>query len=219
MLIAFEGIDGSGKGTQASRLCERIRSNGKSCEIIAFPQYKQNSFGQVIGRFLDGEFGTLDKVHPQLAAALYAADRYETRQRIQANIDANDVVIFDRYTASNIAHQAAKLQGEKRQQLIDWIIEVESNVFDLPKLDLNILLEIPAEIAQQLVRKKAARDYTDQATDLHESDVNYLQSVRELYQTLADGDEWQTVAITTEGGLRSINEIADEVWNIVESRI
>lgn len=216
MLIAFEGIDGSGKGTQAARLCQRVRESGRSCEIIAFPQYEQNSFGQAIGRFLNGEFGAINKVHPLLAAALYAADRYETRQRMLSLIDQNDVVIFDRYSASNIAHQAGKLQGAARQELRDWITKVERDVFELPRLDLNILLDVPAETAQELVLKKKPRGYTDRATDLHESDLEYLRTVRSLYLDLAREADWQTVAVTNDSGLRSVDEIAAEIWSIVE---
>lgn len=219
MLIAFEGIDGSGKGTQAAGLCERIQAAGKTCSIIAFPQYQQNYFGRVIGRYLNGEFGALDEVHPQLAAALYAADRYETRQRMLTEIAQHDVVIFDRYSASNIAHQAAKLTGDSRAELQEWITEVERDVFELPKLDLNILLDVPAEIAQKLVLKKKPRDYTDQAKDMHESDLEYLQSVRALYQELAQDQAWQAVSVATEQGLRTIDQIADEIWSIVEPRL
>jgi dTMP kinase len=219
VLIAFEGIDGSGKGTQASRLCDRLRESGKTCEIIAFPQYTQNFFGKAIGRFLDGEFGTIDKVHPLLAAALYAGDRFETRKQMLGHIAATDVVLFDRYTASNVAHQAAKLTGKDRQELIEWISCVESEVFDLPQLDLNILLDVPAEIAQELVLKKKPRDYTDQATDMHESDLDYLRAVRSLYQSLASCDAWRTVQVANAGELRSISEIADEIWSIVQPRL
>jgi dTMP kinase len=216
VLVAFEGIDGSGKGTQAARLCERIQQSGKTATIIAFPQYQPNLFGQAIGRFLNGEFGAIDEVHPLLAAALYAADRYETRKKIVADIDAHDVVIFDRYSASNIAHQAAKLDGEEREELRAWITKVERDVFELPQLDLTILLDIPAEKAQELVLKKKPRDYTDQAADMHESDLEYLRTVRSTYQELAQSEHWQAVPVTNETGLRTIEQISEEIWKIVE---
>src|SRR3712207_3314277 len=108
MLIAIEGIDGSGKGTQARLLRERCRAAGLSAALISFPRYAETRFGRAVGKFLNGRFGTLDQVSPFLAALLYAGDRFESRTLLRESLFANDVVVLNRYVASNVAHQGSK---------------------------------------------------------------------------------------------------------------
>jgi thymidylate kinase len=99
VLIAIEGIDGSGKGTQAKRLHQRMLDAGRTSELISFPRYSETHFGRTIGRFLNGEFGSLDQVDPHLAATLYAADRFESIEMLASLLETKDVVVADRYVA------------------------------------------------------------------------------------------------------------------------
>ena len=124
-LIAIEGIDGSGKGTQASRLTVALQARGLRTAMLQFPRYAATNFGTAIGDFLNGRFGSLDQVHPQLAAVLYAGDRFESKQLLLSLISENDVVVLDRYVGSNLAHQAAKLDGDERKRLTQWIEQIE----------------------------------------------------------------------------------------------
>ncbi len=213
MLIALEGIDGSGKGTQANRLCERLKTEGKTVELLSFPRYEATVFGKAIGDFLNGRFGTLSEVHPQLASLLYAGDRFESREVLTQAIAKNDVVVLDRYVASNIAHQGAKREGEQRKELIAWVESVEFEIFNLPKPDLVILLDLPANTAQQLIAKKSARNYTDKPADLQEADGGYLAKVRAVYRELAETTPgWQIVNCLQSDSLRTIEEIGEEVF-------
>ena len=212
MLIAIEGIDGSGKGTQARRLCEWLPTQGKSTALVSFPRYSETHFGATIGRFLNGEFGQLDQVDPLLAATLYAADRFESKGHLQELLADNDVVVADRYVASNMAHQGAKKNGEERTQLLEWIARTEFGVFDLPRAHLVIHLDLPAETAQELIARKSKRDYTDKAADLQEADREYLASVRQSYLDLAAADDsWQTVSLLDGDRLKSIEEVGEEI--------
>ena len=216
MLIAIEGIDGSGKGTQAKLLHERLLEVGVRSELISFPRYSQTHFGQTIGRFLNGEFGQLDQVDPHLAATLYAADRFESLGMLTDLLATRDVVVSDRYVPSNIAHQGAKRTGEARQQLADWISKVEYGVFGLPQADLVIHLDLPAETAQELIARKSKRDYTDKAADLQEADRDYLSAVRQAYLDLATTEpNWQTIPLLDGDRLRTIEEIADDIYTRV----
>ena len=156
-LIAIEGIDGSGKGTQAARLREALAARGLKAALISFPRYQETFFGGRIGDFLNGRFGSLEEVHPFLAATLFAGDRLESRRMLLDALAANDVVVLDRYVASNIAHQAGKRDGAERQELTEWILKVEFEVNQLPKPDLAIVLDLPATRAQELIAKKIAR--------------------------------------------------------------
>ncbi|MCA9015064.1 MAG: dTMP kinase [Planctomycetaceae bacterium] len=214
LLIAIEGIDGSGKGTQASRLHARCEAEGITSSLIGFPRYDQTLFGKSIGDFLNGRFGALDEVHPFLAALLYAGDRFESRDHIFKMMEANQVVIFDRYISSNIAHQGAKLSGDERAEFIQWIEKIEYEIYSMPQLDLTILLDLPADHAQKLVAEKQARSYTDKVADLQEADQSYLANVRQVYLQLADqNQQWQKIESLQAGELRSIEEIGNEIWS------
>ena len=218
-LIAIEGIDGSGKGTQAQRLYERFSASGTRSALLSFPRYSETLFGKAIGDFLNGRFGTLDEVSPFLASLLYAGDRFESRDFLLETLNENEVVILDRYTASNIAHQGSKLEGEERRELVDWIRRIEYEIYQLPRPDLVVLLDLPVVEAQQLIATKQARSYTDKAADLQETDTSYLEGVRNVYLELAEEESnWCKIDCWQRNAIRSIEEISEEIWNEVNSR-
>jgi len=219
-LIAMEGIDGSGKGTQAGRLHERLVKSGCRAALISFPRYDATLFGKAVGDFLNGRFGTLEQVDPFLVSLLYAGDRYESRGMLLEAIAANDVVVLDRYVPSNIAHQASKLDAARRDELSGWIEQIEYEIYRLPRPDLVLLLDLPASEAQQLIAMKQARTYTDKKADLQETDADYLERVREVYTQLAAADEtgWYRIDCSKGEKIRSIEEIGDEIWNVVATR-
>lgn len=220
VLIAIEGIDGSGKGTQAARLKDTLLSDGLRVALLSFPRYQQTRFGRAIGEFLNGRFGSLDEVHPQLASLLFAGDRFESKPVLEAALREHDVVVCDRYIASNMAHQAAKLDEPERTELIRWIAQIEAEVYALPRPDLTLLLDVPARTAQQLIARKAARDYTDKPADLQEADADYLQRVRGVYLDLAEQDDtWCRINGLAGETIRPIDEIAAELARIVRGSL
>jgi dTMP kinase len=219
-LIALEGIDGAGKGTQARRLLERLNAAGTKTELISFPRYNDTRFGRMIGEFLNGRFGSLDAVSPFLVSLLFAGDRFESRELIADALARNEVVLCDRYVASNIAHQGAKAKPTEREELRRWIETVEFELYGLPRPDLVLLLDLPADAAQQLIEKKSPRDYTDKKADLQEADGSYLAGVRDVYRELADDDDaWHIIHCIADGDLRTIDDIGDEVWNVVQHKV
>ncbi len=220
LLVAIEGIDGSGKGTQSALLCEHLRGRGKSVTLLSFPRYEQTRFGAAIGEFLNGRFGGLDSVHPQLASLLFAGDRFESKDVILKAAHDHDVVVFDRYVASNIAHQAAKLDDPDRSELTRWIESIEYDVYKLPRPDVTVLLDLPAGAAQQLIATKAARSYTDKAADLQEADADYLERVRQVYLSLAaQNPHWNRIDCMADNAIRSPENIAGELQRFVVERI
>ena len=212
-LIAIEGIDGSGKGTQAKRLVDALRDRGCTASLLGFPRYSETFFGARIGEFLNGRLGALDEVDPFLVSLLFAGDRFESRDLLAAALEQSDFVVLDRYVASNIAHQAAKRQGAQRDQLAAWIEHLEFTIYGLPRPDRVILFDLPAAIAQQLIAQKSRRSYTDSVADLQEADTNYQKAVRELYLSLCARDsQWRRIAVTNEQNeLRPLAEITDDV--------
>ena len=220
LLLAIEGIDGSGKGTQAALLADAARAAGYSVASFSFPRYDGNPFSLAIGDYLNGELGGLDEVHPQLAALLYACDRLHARPELVAALADVDLVVCDRYVASNLAHQGAKLEGEARERVIEWLLQVEYGEFALPRPDLVVLFDAPAALARELVARKGAREYTTLEADILESDTEGAGASREVYLALAQRDGWRVVTTAGEdGGARDVGEIAAEVWAAVEPEL
>ncbi len=182
MLIAIEGIDGSGKGTQARQLHDRLMAEGTSAALLSFPRYSETVFGGLIGDYLNGRFGTLEQVHPLLASLLFSGDRFESLAVLRNACERHEVVILDRYVASNIAHQGSRTTAEEQPRLMELIDRIEHEVFRLPRADLTVLLDIPVETAVDLIARKKPREYTDQTADLHEANVSYLEGEKiDLY--------------------------------------
>lgn len=220
LLLDFEGIDGSGKGTQAQRLHARLIASRLRCALISFPRYSQTLFGRAVGDFLNGRFGSLDQVHPFLVSLLFAGDRFESKGLLCDALRQHDVVVLDRYVPSNIAHQAAKLHGAERTELIRQILEIEHSIYGLPKADLVLHLDLPVSQAQALVARKAQRDYTQHAADIQEADAGYLAHVAEVYQALAQSEpDWCRIECCPAGRLLSVDEVHDLVWSTVAPRL
>jgi dTMP kinase len=198
-------------------LQQRLQLRGRRTGLISFPRYGETLFAKAIGDYLNGRFGRLNEVNPFLVSLLFAGDRFESKRKIETAIVNDDVLILDRYVASNVAHQAAKLEGATRDELVNWVNRIEYDIFEMPRPDLVILLDLPVNVAQLLISRKDPRGYTDQPADLQEADADYLERVRHVYQTLASRDErWRTVACCKEDRLRSVEEVSEEIWRIVD---
>lgn len=220
LLVDFEGIDGSGKGTQARRLCERLTAERISCALISFPRYGETLFGRAVGEFLNGRFGALDQVHPFLVSLLFAGDRFESRGLLEQAMENNQVVVLDRYVPSNIAHQASKASPAEQSELVARILKLEHELYGLPRADLVLLLDLPVERAQELIALKSPRDYTDRAADIQEADTRYLAGVREVYHALARSEPgWRRIDCTAGDRLLSIDEVHAAIWNAVAPRL
>ncbi|MDA1211635.1 MAG: dTMP kinase [Planctomycetota bacterium] len=213
-LIVIEGIDGSGKGTQAARLVKRLEHHNRRVQLLSFPRYTDTFFGEAIGRFLNGQFGDLQNVHPALVSLLYAGDRFESRSVIETAQSAAEVIVCDRYVPSNLAHQGGRLQGAERLELIRWIEQLEYDLY------LVVLFDLPVSLAQELISRKSKRSYTDRAADIQEADTQYLSQVRETYHTLAraNPETWSMISCHHENDIRPLDEIEQDVWTLVRER-
>ena len=221
MLIAIEGIDGSGKGTQTALLSKRARGAGLHVETFSFPQYGTNPFAACVAQYLNGVFGPALSVPAHFSALLYAGDRFCAREQLLAAAGASDLVICDRYTDSNLAHQAAKLPPHDRASFIAWIESIEYGSYRLPRPDLTVLLDMPLPLARELVRLKASRTYTSRTADIHEADAGYLEACAEVYSYLAGrpGAPWVVIGCAIDGQVRSEESIAEELWGAISPRL
>ena len=211
-LVAIEGADGAGKATTARTLAEAVAASGRSATVIAFPQYGNTVGGVTIGRFLAGELPV--PVTPQAAAVLYALDRFEWRGAIIEAADTHDVVIFDRYIASNMAYQGAKLPEDEALGIMEWILALETGQFGLPSPTLSIYLDTPWEMARAMILQKAQRSYTDRSFDEHEADAALQLRVRNNYEAMAAAGllgPWRVVRASSGGAMRPPAEIAAEI--------
>jgi len=220
MIIAIEGIDGSGKNTQAKILAQRLSLHGKPVKLMGFPCYSDTFFGKEIGNYLNGEFGGINEISPKLASMLYAGDRFEKKAEIDEALNNDIIIIIDRYVSSNIAHQSAKVYNEQRIELQKWIELLEYEVYLLPKPDINILLNLDASTSSQLVSMKKVREYTNKKHDLHEENSEYLSEVANVYRSLSENnDTWKVIDCMDEGVLKSIDVISEEIYTTIAQYI
>lgn len=193
MLIVLEGLDGAGKSTQVKKFRKYLEEVCSRLEYIHFPRYDSPVYGGLIGKFLRGGFGSIESVHPQLVALLFAEDRHNAGAQIKQTLAEGGTVLLDRYVYSNIAYQCAKLSSElEAEELRDWINETEYGPFELPRPDLNIFLDVPIGFVEKSLKANRSgddRDYLEGQQDIHEADIAFQKRVREMYRRQAELDE------------------------------
>jgi dTMP kinase len=190
LLIAFEGLDQSGKQTQAERLRDRLTSAGRTVQMLSFPDYA-TPIGAEIGRALHGE----REYAPDVMQLLYVANRYEWKPAIMSARDAGTIVVCDRYLASSVAY------GESQGLDAAWLYAMQQY---LPQPDLTFLLDIAPDVSAQ-------RKTTDR--DRYERDLALLGRVRSSYLRQAT-DGW----VRLDAG-RDRDEVAADVYAAVSARL
>ena len=215
-LIVLEGGDGSGKATQTKLLVDALKARKLSVETLSFPRYSNSFYGKLVGRFLSGEFGSLDAVSPYLAAIPYSLDRLDARDQINRWLEEGKIVVIDRYVPSSLAHQGAKEVPEKRGELIQWLEEMEYDENKLPRPDVVIYLHVATSISRELVKKKAiVREYRHDL-DIAERHKDHLEKAEEVFLKLSDEKGWKKIECMKDGTLRYIEDIHAELLQIVE---
>lgn len=194
MLIVLEGLDGAGKSTQVKLLKEYIQSKGKQLRYLHFPRFDAPVYGDLIAKFLRGDFGAINQVHPQLVALLFAEDRRDAAALIREWLGNGDVVLLDRYVYSNIAYQCSKIKDKTESNaLSEWIFNLEYNIYNIPRPDVNLFLDVPISFVDKKLKENREgddREYLKGKSDIHEADIQFQIDVRELYleQTVLDKD-------------------------------
>ncbi|MCR5857566.1 hypothetical protein [Mesorhizobium sp. J428] len=218
MIIAIEGIDGAGKNTVANQLKAVLIERGLSADVIEFPQVENTYGGRALGDFLAGRHRTPDDV--KVIAALYAIDRLEYLDIIRSRANEHDVLIFDRYIASNLAFQAAKTVESQRYSLMNWIVDLETKTFGMPAPNLNVLLRTHIDQAKQNVSEKALRNYTKESFDIHEQDKTLQSRAQYMYNVIVDKDilgPWLIIDTTSDaGGRKSPQQMARQIADHVK---
>lgn len=192
MLVVLEGLDGAGKSTQVKKLRQYLEEVFESLEYIHFPRYDAPVYGELIGRFLRGDFGSNETVHPQLVALLFAEDRHGAAPEMKRTLRNGGTILLDRYVYSNIAYQCAKLRSAEEAELLrEWIFNTEYGQFDLPVPDLNIFLDVPIGFVESKLKSQrggADREYLEGGQDIHEADIQFQIKVRDIYRRQCELD-------------------------------
>ena len=214
MLIVIEGLDGSGKGTQAKLLAGKLNGQGKRVEKVSFPDYPSQS-SALIKMYLAGEFGKHpDDVNAYAASSFYAVDRYASYKKNWEEIYKTGIVIADRYTTSNAIHQCSKLHQNQWDEFLSWLFDFEYNKLSIPKPDVVIYLRVDPEVSQRLLEKRY--DGNIEKKDIHEKDKEYLHRCQKAADYCAKRLGWMTIECIENGKMRSIESIADEIQQTVQ---
>lgn len=222
-LIALEGIDGSGKGTQCPLLVNHLIAMGFTVASFRFPRYG-NPSADYVERYLRGEYGPPTELDPKIASFFYAHDRRCAVPEITAALQAGHVVVCDRYVGSNLAHQGGKLAGcgerqrEIRHEFFRWLEEFEYGFYGIPRPDVSPTLFIPPKKSEQLVLQKDAREHLHgEELDGHEKDAGHLSATDITYRELTSYFPEKYVPVECFDGERhrTPEEIHELVWEVV----
>ncbi len=214
-LIVIEGVDGAGKGTQTEILVKKLEQEGKKVRKMSFPRY-DTFFGKEVKAYLRGEFGTLEQIHPKLAALFFELDRLEATKEIKKHIKEGYYVICDRYFISNHAHQGSKFKDrEKRKDFINWLLELELEHLKLAKEDYVIFLDLPTQNTAEAVASRGRE------MDIHEKDKAYLEETRKAYVELcAERKNCFVInCMKNSSERKTIDEVAADVWRVFSEKI
>ncbi|MCT1354000.1 MULTISPECIES: dTMP kinase [unclassified Gordonia (in: high G+C Gram-positive bacteria)] len=188
-LIAVEGLDGAGKNTLVTGLIDRWSAAGLRVATFTFPRYGRSATADIAAEALHGSHGDLrDSVYAM--ALLFALDRAGAVEDIHAATEAHDIVILDRYVASNAAYNAARLEQGAGGEMVRWVVDLEFGRFDMPVPDRHVLLGVSPEVAMQRAASRADQDAA-RARDAYERDDALQRRVDAVYRELAE-DAWMS---------------------------
>ena len=212
-LIVIEGLDGSGKATQAKLLAEKMAAAGVKVKQISFPNYDSDS-SALVKMYLNGEFGAnAYDVNAYAASSFYAVDRYASFMKDWKTDYESGVVIADRYTTSNAIHQCAKLPGEQWDEYLEWLFDYEYRMLGIPKPDSVIYLRADPQVSQELMKNRYQGH--EEKKDIHERNIEYLKRCQKAADYCADKLGWQVIECCENNEMRSVKSIASDVQTLI----
>ena len=212
-LIVIEGLDGSGKETQAAILTEALKKMGLKVRKVSFPDYASES-SALVKMYLSGEFGVNpDDVNAYAASSFYAVDRYASFKRNWEKDFQAGVIISDRYTTSNAIHQCSKLDRSQWDDYLKWLFDYEYQLLRIPEPSAVIYLHVDLPVSQQLMQNR----YKGQnKQDIHERDMEYLERCQQTAAYCLERLGWKFIECTENGKMRSIDDIHMEIMSLVK---
>lgn len=218
--LVIEGTDGSGKDTQVRLLIDKLNDMKIPHRMVHFPRYTDNPYGELVRRYLKGEFGGVYDVHTYLASLPYVGDRWLAKDEIEGWIDNGYLVVANRYMASNKAHQGSKLKGKPRKEYIRWLDHLEYEVNKIPKPDLTILLYVTPKTGNKNIGKRGnVVDLGGQKKDIHESNIKYQVDTAKVYLQLAQAEKnWVVLNCLENRRMRSPQQIHEEIMQVLKEK-
>jgi dTMP kinase len=220
LIIIESGSDASGKATQTKKLYERLLSQGYNIKKVEYPNYNSNS-SALVKMYLNGDFGkNAQDVDPYIASTFYAADRYASfKTEWEEFYNEGGIIIADRYTTSNMVHQASKMDVADRDKYLDWLVDYEFNLYKIPQPDCVIFLDVPIDFSTKLMENRKNKFSGKSEKDIHESNIDYLTKSYNNSLYIADKFNWEKINCVKENELRSIDSIHEEIYNIVKEKL
>ena len=216
-LITIEAGDGSGKATQTKALYDRLLAEGYQVLKVEYPDYQSES-SALVRMYLGGEFGQqAENVSAYGASAFFAVDRYASYLlKWRQAYESGWIILADRYTTSNMVHQAVKLKDSaEREEFLSWLWDFEFGRLQLPVPDRVVYLDMPPEISDRLINSRAAKDSSRQK-DIHEKDTSYLHHCHRAYNEVAEKYGWVKISCAQQGNLRTVQDIHEDVYQAVK---
>ena len=217
-LIIFEGLDGSGKGTQTDLLCQALRAKGEEPMQITFPDYESDS-SALVKMYLSGQFGQKpDDVNAYASSTFYAVDRYASyKTRWGDFYRRGGLVVSDRYTTSNAVHQCSKLPPMHWDGFLEWLFDFEYKKMGIPAPDAVVYLSVEVEVSQRLIAERYHGDTNKM--DIQEKDIEYLARSRAAAEYCARKLGWERIVCTKEENGQRVMRSADEIHAEVMDRL
>lgn len=220
LIIIESGSDASGKETQTRKLFEKLTLEGVNIKKVEYPNYKSDS-SALVKMYLKGDFGkNPEDVNPYVSSTFYAVDRYASfKTEWQEDYLKGAVILADRYTTSNMVHQAVKLRGQDKDKFLDWLWNLEFGLYELPVPDCVIFLDMPPEFSKNLMKERINKFTGKDQKDIHESNEEYLINCYNNALYIANKYNWHKVGCVEDGRLRSIEEIHEDIYKFVKENI
>ncbi|KAI3345018.1 dTMP kinase [Clostridium botulinum] len=220
LIIIESGSDASGKATQAKKLYERLLEEGYNIKKITYPNYDSPAC-MPVKMYLSGEFGNKpEDVNAYVASTFFAIDRFASYNKEWKEFyDNGGIIISDRYTTSNMVHQAVKMDEEEKDKYLDWLYNLEFNLYKLPVPDCVMFLDVLPEISQKLMKDRNNKFTGEKEKDIHENNKDYL--AKSYYNSLeiVERYNWDKIKCNDGDNLKTIEEIHEEIYKKVKNYI
>lgn len=216
-IIVIEGLDGTGKQTQSTKLFERLNQEKTNVMRISYPRY-ENPSSAPVKMYLSGEFGKdAGSISPYIASTFFAVDRYASYKQDYENFYKNGgILILDRYVTANMVHQSGKIDDIKeKDKFLNWLWDFEFNMFGIPVPDKVFFLNISTEVSEKLMAERENKFSHEKEKDIHESNKEYLNKIYKNAEYLIKKFNWDEIKCEINGALRSIDDIHEEIYSKV----
>lgn len=220
-IFVIDGTDGSGKETQFKLLCEKFEERNIPYYKISFPRY-DNPSSSLVKMYLGGEFGeNAQEISPYIASIFFSVDRYAGfKQEIEREMKTDKIILIDRYTTSNMVHQAGKISDKKeRDKFLKWLWNLEFEIMGLPLPDKVFFLNMSPEFVEILIKNRKNKITGEEKKDIHEKSAEHLRAAYEAGCYVAKKYKWEQIICNKKDMIRTVEDIHHEIFTKIKECI